>query len=951
MCWIVFHGCTWPLPAVSATPFYGLLPSLGVDADGSLSIGEVKLHIRHFAPGWRCSTQGPRVVSGTPVVTRDTWELHGRYLTALDKTSFAMHEKIARAEPGAVSYEARLASPTPIPTQQLALDVLLPIDLFVGVPLEVDGEAFVLPQSPLKKLQHWTNVKRFVVPTPLGRLILEGTLNVQLNDGRNASDKSHFGLRVLFTPDRGDLRESSLSLRTRVEPYGNGQRPSFAADRSVKMEPNAEWAVLEPPSPLEPGSILDWSAMNEKPAGRHGWVEARNGHFELEKRPGRRLRFFGTNLCDRANFLSTADAETLALHLSRSGYNCARIHHYDRHLVKPGCTLAAGWDAEQLDRLDYLVHCLKREGLYITIDLYTVRKVIAGEIAEVDRDVSIHEFKALVAVSPTARANWKEFARRLLTHVNPYTGLAWKDDPAMFGLCLLNEDNTTATWDSGPDIAAVYARRFAEWQRRQSKTERSRDQQWAQFLIETHQAMYRDLSAFLRSLGVRTLLTDANFRQDIATGLVRSELDYVDNHDYHDLKKFLAGPWSLPYGFHQRSAVAEQAIVPRSLFGSRQFGKPYTVTEFNYCYPNHTRAEGGPLIGAYAALQDWDGLFRYAYAHLPERALHPQAIFYLDNAGDPLNLLADRIARLLFLRADVRSAATSVPYLFSDRCFNMPNPLDRPQGRTPAELELLGLVAKIGSVPGAQAAPWAGKAPFAVTHESAGMTAVPGLEVLAPDRGILERFAAMRPELAPHVDASAKRFVSETGEIRLESAAGRLTVITPRTECFVLSGQDTVRGKVAEVRNRGGFAVIALSAMDDRPLAASGRILIIHLTDVQNQGAAFRDAKHTVLTDWGAGPLLVRRGEVDVRLRDAEPSETVVRAVHLSGKPAHAIACRGDRDGVEFTVSTIQPQSSFLVYSLERRKRESPILGYDSLNRVREVNQTQPKHSNKQPKQ
>lgn len=919
MCCMMLHGCIWPSLAVSATPFYGLLPGLGVNADGSLSLGEVNLQIRHYAPGWRCSTQGRQTVTGTPVVTRETWELRGRYLTTLDKTQFTMHEKVVRTGPGGATYEVRLTSPTSIPTQQLALDVLLPVDLFVGVPLEADGEVFVLPESPSQKLQNWTGVKRFVVPTPLGRLVLEGTLRVQLNDGRNASDKKHFGLRVLFTPDKGDIRESFLSHQMRLEPYGKGQRPPFDAQRGVRIGPNAEWAVLEPPSSIEPGSILDWSAMKEKPAGQHGRAEVRNGHFEFEKLPGRRLRLFGTNLCDRANYLSKADAETLAAQLSRLGYNCVRIHHYDRYLVKPGCTLAAGWDTEQLDRLDYLVHCLKREGLFITIDLYTVRKVIAGEIAEVDREVSIHEFKALVAVSPTARANWKDFARRLLTHVNPYTGMAWKDDPVMFGLCLLNEDNTTATWDSAPDIAAVYERRFAEWQRRQGKTERAREQLWAQFLIETHQAMYRDLSAFLRSLDVRTLLTDANFRQETALGLVRSEMDYVDNHNYHDLKKFMAGPWNLPYGFHQRSAVVEQAVAPRNLFGARQFGKPYTISEFNYCYPNHNRAEGGPLIGAYAALQDWDGLFRYAYAHVPDRALQPKAIFYLDNAGDPLNLLADRIAGMLFLRADVRPAATRVPQLFSERCFNMPNPLGRPQGQTPLELELLGLVTQIGSIPIEQAASWSGKVPFAVTQEAAGAAAVPGLELLAPDRGIVERFRVMRPELASHVDAAAKGVVSETGEIRLESTAGRLTVITPRTECFVVSGPDTIRGKVVEIRNHGGFAVIALSAMDDQPLSESRRVLVVHLTDVQNQGATFRDAQHTVLTDWGAGPLLVRRGEVNVRIHHAVPSATVVKAVHLSGKPAQVIACRNDRDGLEFTVSTIQPQGSFLVYSVERQ--------------------------------
>jgi len=144
--------------------------------------------------------------------------------------------------------------------------------------------------------------------------------------------------------------------------------------------------------------------MNDKPAGKYGRVEVRQGHFEFASQPGRRVRFFGTNVCDRANFLTKAEAEAVAVQLSRQGYNAVRLHHYDRHLVRPGSTLAAGWDSAQLDRLDYFFHCLKREGLYVTIDLYTVRKVVAGEIDEVQREVSLGELKALVAISPSARA-------------------------------------------------------------------------------------------------------------------------------------------------------------------------------------------------------------------------------------------------------------------------------------------------------------------------------------------------------------------------------------------------------------------------------------------------------------------------------------------------------------------------------------------------------------------
>ena len=132
-----------------------------------------------------------------------------------------------------------------------------------------------------------------------------------------------------------------------------------------------------------------------------------------------------------------------------------------------------------------------------------------------------------------------------------------------------------------------------------------------------------------------------------------------------------------------------------------------------------------------------------------------------------------------------------------------------------------------------------------------------------------------------------------------------------------MQGAGSVRGKTVEVHNQGGFAVVSVSALDDLPLATSRRLLVIHLTDVQNTAARFRDATWTTLTDWGKLPHLVRRGSADIRIHSAD--KMIVRALQLDGKPAHEMECRHDSDAWAFRAATVQPQGTFLVYEVERK--------------------------------
>ena len=127
----------------------------------------------------------------------------------------------------------------------------------------------------------------------------------------------------------------------------------------------------------------------------------------------------------------------------------------------------------------------------------------------------------------------------------------------------------------------------------------------------------------------------------------RACYDYVDNHFYVDHPQFLARSWSLPSRCDNGNPVLTPKLAPLAVEETRQKGQPFTVTEWNFSGPGMFRGVGGIMTGAIAALQDWDGLWRFAYSHnldgMRDRA---GMCGYFDVASDPLGQAGDRASEI-----------------------------------------------------------------------------------------------------------------------------------------------------------------------------------------------------------------------------------------------------------------------------------------------------------------
>ncbi len=619
--------------------------------------------------------------------------------------------------------------------------------------------------------------------------------------------------------------------------------PAFAAPPQTITESDT-WRKVDFPREVISGSILDFSeTVLDAPAGKYGRAKTReNGIFSFEKRPDVPVRLMGVNLSFGANFPDHELAETVAERFAAYGINTVRFHHND-------CVMAEGADGTDLnpdaiDRLDYFFACLKKRGIYIITDFAASRSIPPGAVKGFPDLLSIDRVKPLVILHEGVRNNQKELIRKWLTHVNPYTGIAWKDDPALIGATVCNENNLDywLNYSSYRPLAEIREKRLAAF--RAASPECDEKELYLRFIAAAHKAYFEDMRDFVRSLDCDLPLTDRNMGVTAFDTFCRADYDYADNHMYVDHP---AG--DVPVRLSNRSVIPAFGGELAELAPGRLLDRGFFVTEYNWVFPNHFRAESGVLTAAYAAFQGWNGLYRYTYAH-PVEALKDQSMMIaFDCNSDPVNLFSDRIGALLFSRGDIAEGRekVSIALTAADGTRNEPYP---------ETVRALLSVCRLGSLPEEK-----GKALL-----TASVPLKDG-QFAINDPRLPEKLQAGGCFGAEGVCRFEEKFTrSSTGELELDGRAGTFKAVSPRSEALIRNSPGELKGKYMAVKTHYQNSVLCVAAMDGRTLAESGRLVLLHLTNALNYGSVFADREHTVYINRGEMPVVVRYGKADVRL-------------------------------------------------------------------------------------
>ncbi len=220
---------------------------------------------------------------------------------------------------------------------------------------------------------------------------------------------------------------------------------AWSADQPspVAVAPDHWFTFHVPALPVVDDAPIDCGVLSPRPAGADGPARIVDGR--LVDGAGRPLRLFATNLTDNHVLPDAATGAAVARRLRQLGFNAVRLHYADWTTAADGGLMAAVGsdqpDPAALDRLDHFAAELKSQGIWIDLNLHVAR-FYAGQPSLFNMGKGIDRVHAPYLESQ------RRYAKALLDHVNPYTGVRWADEPAVV-LVELNNENTAVTVDLG----------------------------------------------------------------------------------------------------------------------------------------------------------------------------------------------------------------------------------------------------------------------------------------------------------------------------------------------------------------------------------------------------------------------------------------------------------------------------------------------------------------------
>ena len=622
-------------------------------------------------------------------------------------------------------------------------------------------------------------------------------------------------------------------------------------------------------------SLIDVSFLLDAPAGREGFVRAQGAH--LVKGDGTPIRLWGFDLTEWSpgsmEIPPKADAPIYAAALARFGVNYVRLHFLDlpspRGMIDGKRNDSQHFDLAQLDNEDFFISEMLKRGIYIDMNLNVGRQFKPG-----DGVLSPRVGKGPLLFDKRLIELEKDYAKQLLTHVNPYTHRAYVDEPGMAIVEMVNEDAIYVGWTSTNGYNQELTDQYNAWLKQNRTSEQlaklremagvgadqpmprlrganiaPREQYYTEceFFTQLESGFFKDVQSYLtKDLGVKCpiIATSDHAHAGSSYALLKdtSQLDVLDGHSYWQHPSERPVKNAPMVNDPLNSTVVE---LSRTAF----VDKPYTVSEMNHPFPNQYASEGIPILAAYAGFQGWDGIVWYSFEQKKDPNWRSYVGDAFDMSLDPVKMPQIAAGALMFVRGDLDAAKQTMQRSYTtqqvwDSRF-LPK-TDRPYFTPdfPAQMPLLH-GSRIKSLDG-------------------------------------DPTAAVSEDVSSPLKSDTGQLAWYTSPADSPNQTGLVTIDSPRSQGligFVKANDKSVTNLAADVKN--DFCAIVVNSLEDRPIASCGKMLLTACVRVENTDMAW-DATRTHTSRQGHSPSLIEPVTGQIILRSLD-SATAVSATPLDG--------------------------------------------------------------------
>ena len=830
-------------------PAHSLMDDMKPDKNGHFSIGGIQFSIVHKDENWAPSYTNTLVMEKDyPKLTTNSHEVKGIFKTGAGNYDFT--QEIRQIKTDTVIYNAQLKGTPAKETRVLSLSMNLPVADYRGQKILFDNETCEVPWW--LKGEHIYILKKGVeklssVRIPLkqgGTLVIEGNIRPYFQDLRQYGAES-CALQIFFSPDKGAITESKIALSIRR--VSTSDPLSVAFNNEVKppqrmKSPKAKPQKFEPDAGLIAATL---SKVKPLPAIR---PKGKN-FFGTD---GQQVNFWGMNLV--SFYPDHGLADKTVENLSSLGVNIVRPHHNlraSRDWCPADCFSLLTYDGDSRtpnlkawDRFDCLNAKLRDKAIYLSITLHGSRSYLPDDVSILH--VSEQDDKEWAdAMDELNHWNWKkasdprkmlpifdercfllnvEFAKYFLTHVNPYTGIAYGRDPQVLTVELINEFTSAYTLICGNVFPEYWTKKLNAMLKAYAKAHdvepfelykaKTAEQKkcFSEFCNSLDESYDRRMQKLIRETGCEAPVLFTNLFRGDDNVRFRSKIDGVtENHGYYDP---LAVKNSDFIEYLTKNALTD---------------KPFIVGELNQSENPKVIEERKPVrsmlplaISAYGSFQNWSGIIWFAWHH---------GVFDLspDGWGKKLSIREPSIGGIAedaVILDHIRSAGI----IFKNRYVR-------------ASVEPQTIFVDDSYYSGDYGSLEKGQSSYK-----------PGWQFVHEFRKAYGPIPLEQKDAAWMKASPPNPTFSDTKQIVRDSARKQLSFSAPKAEGFsgYLDNEHLSNLSILNVDGDKGFATVIMVTLDDTPLIKSRKILLSRTyTDANGKESA--DGGHVVLKDLSKG--------------------------------------------------------------------------------------------------